>query len=152
MFKNFLQMKKISIYICLVVALACNLTSCDDTPINPNQPIVDINFTIYPNSLQYFDLNIVSGWMYVTSPYPSRGIIIYRYSQDEFRAYERMPPNDPDACGEENRLFVTSPFVIDSCLDYKYSILDGGIIEGGPGYSLIQYRTQYDGTVLRVYN
>jgi len=128
------------------------LFSCNSRPENPNEPDVDINFTINPNSLEYFNLNIVSGWMYVTSRYPSRGIIIYRYSQDEFKAYERLPPNDPNACGIDNRLFVDFPYVVDSCLDYKYSILDGGLIQGGPGYNLIQYYTQYDGTLLRVYN
>ncbi|MDO5341278.1 MAG: hypothetical protein Q4F69_02340 [Bacteroidia bacterium] len=145
-------MKKILRILGVAFIMSGLFASCNSRPENPYEPDIDINFTINPNSMEYFDLNIVSGWMYVMSRYPSRGIIIYRYSQDEFRAYERMPPNDPNACGEENRLYVDPPFVIDSCLGYKYSILDGGLIEGGPGYNLIQYYTQYDGTMLRVYN
>ena len=88
--------------------------------------------------------------MYVTAPLPSYGIIIYRYNIDEFRAYERMAPNEPHAC-PNNRLYVDLPYVVDSCLDYKYSILDGSLIEGS-GYPLTQYFTQFDGTALRVYN
>lgn len=146
-------MKKIFKIFGVTAILSGLFASCNSRPENPNEPKVDIDFTISISPVNdYSNLSVVSGWMYVSARYPSRGIIIYRYSQDEFRAYERMPPNDPNACGEENRLYVESPFVIDSCLGYKYSILDGGLIEGGPGYSLIQYYTQYDGTMLRVYN
>lgn len=136
-----------------VFALATWLfASCNSRPKNPNEPQIDINFTINPNSMEYFDLNVVSGWMYVSAREPSRGIIIYRYSEDEFKAYERTPPNDPDACGVANRLYVDYPFIYDGCTDYKYNILDGSIVEGGDGYPVIQYYTQYDGTNLRVYN
>ena len=88
--------------------------------------------------------------MYVTSQLPSYGIIIYRYNIDEFRAYERLAPNNPYAC-PNNRLYVDLPYVLDSCSNYKYSILDGSIIKGN-GYPLIQYFTEFDGSALRVYN
>ncbi len=129
---------------------------CVDTPDNPNAPQVIIDFTIYPNSTHYHDLNVVSGWMYVTSETPSRGIIIYRMSQDEFKAYDRIPPNDPDACcddeGNCTRLVVDSPFVVDNCNGIQYSILDGSIFSGDGVYPLIEYHTVYDGNSLRVYN
>ncbi len=126
-------------------------TSCNSKPYNPNVPDVDINFSIYPNTLQYYELNVVGGWMYVTGPLPSRGIIIYRYNLDEFRAYERLAPNYPYVC-ENNRLLVDFPFIVDTCSEYKYSILDGSIYEGGDGYPLTQYFTSFDGQELRVYN
>ena len=127
--------------------------SCKDTPNNPNIPNVYINFSIDPNSTMNYEINTVSGWMYVTEKWPSRGIIIYRYSQNEFKAYERQSPNDPDHCGQNSRLIVESPFVIDTCLNIKYSILDGSVLtQGYNGYPLIEYRTQYDGQILRVFN
>lgn len=129
------------------------LFSCKDTPHNPNIPETYINFTINPNSTQYFEINTVGGWMYLQTLAPSRGIIVYRYDLDEFRAYERQSPNDPNHCGENSRLMVDFPFVVDTCLDVKYSILDGSIItQGYAGYPLIQYNTQYDGSMLRIYN
>lgn len=144
-------MKKI--FIIVAIAFAALFISCNDTPENPNVPDVYINFTINPNSTEYFEINTVSGWMYLTSHRPSRGIIIYRYSLDEFKAYERLAPNEPDYCGDESRLIVEFPFVVDTCLDIKYSILDGSIFtEGYEGYPLIQYHTQYDGATLRIYN
>ncbi len=133
--------------------LLLSMLSCDDTPHNPNVPNVYINFSIEPNSTMYYELNAVSGHLEVSAPWPSRGIIIYRYSQDEFKAYERQSPNEPDACGESSRMIVEFPFVVDTCLDVKYSILDGSIFtQGYQGYPLIQYHTQYDGHTLRVYN
>lgn len=143
-------MKKIFLILTLTLL---SLQACDDTPYNPNAPDIYINTTIYPNSLQYYEINTVSGWMYLTSNRPSRGLIIYRYSLDEFRVYERLAPNEPNACGDNSRLIVEFPFVVDTCLDVKYSILDGSIItEGFRGYPLIQYHTQYDGNSLRIYN
>lgn len=130
-----------------------SMLSCNNTPHNPNVPNVYIDFSIDPNSLLNYELNTVSGYMEVSAPWPSRGIIIYRYSMDEFKAYERQSPNEPNHCGENSRLIVESPFVIDTCLNVKYSILDGSIFtQGYQGYPLIEYRTQYDGQTLRVYN
>ena len=131
-------------------SMAIFAVSCNSKPENPNIPEINIDFTIYPNTLEYQELNTVGGWMCVTAPPPSYGIIIYRYNIDEFKAYERMAPNEPYAC-PNNRLYVELPFVIDSCLNYKYSILDGSLFEG-TGYPLTQYFTQFDGQALRVYN
>lgn len=143
-------MKKIFL---ILTCLLVSLQSCDDTPHNPNAPDIYINTVIYPNSLKYYEINTVSGWMYLSSHLPSRGLIIYRYSLDEFKVYERLAPNDPYHCGETSRLIVDFPFVVDTCLDVKYSILDGSIITPGfKGYPLIQYHTQYDGNALRIYN
>ena len=137
----------------VILVFFLGFNSCIDTPYNPNTPDVYINFKIYPNSTMEYKLNTVSGWRYATAPWPSRGIIIYRYSLDEFKAYERQSPNDPDYCGESSRLIVEFPFVVDTCLDVKYSILDGSIFtQGYTGYPLIEYRTQYDGHTLRVFN
>lgn len=137
----------------VIVFVLLSMFSCDNTPPNPNIPEAYINLNIYPNSTMYYKLNTVSGWMYEPAPPQSRGIIIYRYSIDEFKAYERQSPNEPNSCGKDSRLIVEFPFVIDTCLDVKYSILDGSILtEGYSGYPLIQYRTEYDGSTLRVFN
>ena len=150
MYFCFSIMKKIFL---ILICLTVSLLSCNDTPENPNVPDVYINFSINPNSLEYYEINTVSGWMYLTANRPSRGLIVYRYSLDEFKVYERLAPNEPNHCGDNSRLIVEFPFVVDTCLDIKYSILDGSIItEGFKGYPLIQYHTQYDGRTLRIYN
>ena len=138
-----------------VTLLALTMSTCHEFPENPNRPNFYINFTIRPNDLHYQELSVVSGFMYLTSEEPSRGIIVYRMTMDEFKAYDRMPPNNPDACcdnGVCSRLIVDSPFVVDNCNNIKYNILDGSIIEGDGVYPLIEYHTMYDGDVLRIYN
>lgn len=132
--------------------------ACTETNENPNYPNAVVNFTIYPNSIREQELNTVGGYKYYTSDplSTSRGIIVYRLYQDEFRAYDRLPPNNPNACcdgdGNCTRLVVEFPFVVDNCNDIKYNIINGDIFSGDGIYPLSQYRTSYDGSALRIYN
>lgn len=144
----------------ILLPLVVVLYSCD----NDDPPPIDVgyvNFQIYPNSTEYIQLNNVGGWAYVTANEPSRGIIIYRMSIDEFRAYERTPTHKPDSCcvyyenyAECTRLIVDESafFALDTCSGTKYLLLDGSIVEGPASYPMIQYNTQYDGEILYVYN
>lgn len=88
---------------------------------------------------------------------------------DEFLAYDRLPPNYPNACCDDDgnctRLVVEDGiFVVDHCNNAFYNILNGDIIiDEAHGmvptfstettiYPLIQYHTVFDGTALRIYN
>lgn len=160
--------KLISIILAALMGAFC--IGCTTYPNNPNRPQVYINFSIYPNTLEHQALNTVSGWEYLTSDpnSDSRGIIIYRMSETEFLAYDRIPPNFPDACtdsqGNTTRLIVDFPFIVDLCNNAYYNILNGQIIvaepdmipnfptEGETVFPLIQYSTMYDGTKLTVTN
>jgi len=162
-------MKKIG-FLVLAVIGPILWQGCTSYPENPNRPHAYINFTIYPNTLQHQALNVVSGWEYITSDpnSDSRGIIIYRKSEDEFLAYDRIPPNEPDACtdseGNTTRLIVDFPFVVDQCNNAYYNILNGQIFVAEPDmipnfptdgevvYQLIQYSAVYDGNKLTVTN
>ena len=146
------------------------IQGCTPSPQNPNRPILPTSITIYPNTMQYQELNFVSGWLYITSDVEStsRGIIIYRMSDTEFLAYDRLPPNEPDACtdsqGNTTRMVVDFPFVVDHCNNAYYNILNGQIIirepdmvpnfptDGTTIYPLIQYHTTYDGSRLTISN
>jgi hypothetical protein len=144
----------------IAVSVIVAMSSCsgdDPAPID----IGYVNFQIYPNSTEYIQLNTVGGWVYVTANDPSRGIIIYRRSIDEFMAYERTPTYKPDSCcigqginRECSRLVVDQSitFAVDTCSGSKYLLLDGMVIEGPATYPMVQYNTQYDGDVLYVYN
>ena len=161
---------KRTIFIVLAALAPMLWQGCKHYPENPNRPHAYINFSINPNSMQYHALNTVSGWEYITSDptSDSRGIIIYRMSETEFLAYDRIPPNFPDACtesdGQTKRLVVDFPFVVDHCNNAYYNILNGQLIVAEPDmipnfptdgttvYPLIQYRTVYDGNMLTVTN
>ncbi len=147
------------IVLVLIVAAGCNKEN-----INPNIPYGTVRIDIDPNSSFYQELNTVGGWVYVDNGNPgvyitgnSRGVIIYRNGETEFKAYDRMPPNDPDKCCDEKgvctRLIVGDyyPMVKDTCTQNSYLILDGSLFSGTGRWPLIQYSAVYDGGLLHVY-
>lgn len=147
----------------LALILMTIYTGCDKNN-NPSGIILPkINISIEPNSTLYQELNVVGGWMYLGYGEgviePSRGIIVYRFSAEQFMAYERTPPYRPDSCcsggqGTCTRLIVENfyPFVMDTCTQSKYLIIDGSPAEGPSTLSLIPYQTTYDGQILYIYN
>lgn len=164
-------MKQAKLHLLILIALLPLLKSCTQYPENPNRPVLPYPITIYPNTMQYYDLNFISGWMYITSDVEStsRGIIVYRQSENEFLAFDRLPPNYPDACtdnhGVTTRLVVDFPYVVDHCNNAYYNILNGQLLindnfdmvpsfptDGVVVYPLIQYHTNYDGARLTITN
>lgn len=121
-------------------------------------PFAVVNIYLEPNSTLYINLNTVGGWEYITSNYPSRGLIVYRISVNDFVAFERTCPHDPDACCDAEdgctRLTVEESGLVikDSCCESEYLILDGSNISGPSVKPLKQYRTSYDGKTLHIYN
>ncbi|MBQ7533034.1 MAG: hypothetical protein IJT45_04970 [Bacteroidales bacterium] len=134
----------------LAILMVFFVISCNKKPVNQIDINVDIDFTIYPNTLEYQELNVVGGYMYLTSPLPSYGIIVYKKSYDEFMAYDRKPLIDNESC-PNNRLVVDLPFIVDECNDQRYNILDGSNLNED-GTHLYWYQTEFDGTALRIYN
>ena len=151
-----------------VVLLAIMLFSgfsCDKRSVNPNIPRVVINVTINPNTTIFQELNTPGGWIYLEEqpgiyiPSGSRGVIVYRMTMTEFKAYERQPPNFPFECCDDNyytcgKLVVGGnyPFVKDTCNDNLYQLLDGSLFQGVGQYPLIEYNAMYDGALLHVFN
>jgi len=113
-------------------------------------PYVRVNFFIYPSDPQFNNLNAVGGWTYVTGG--SRGILIYRKSNEEFMAFERHCPYNPDnACG---RIEVNTSNIIavDSCCGSQFLMTDGSVIKGPSAIPLLTYQTTFNGTELHVFN
>lgn len=144
---------------------------CEKYPVNPHYPNAIVDFTINLNQNSFYNLRTVGGYEYLTSDpeSTSRGIIVYRVSNDEFRAYDRLPPNYPNACcddqGNCTRMVVEDHlWVVDHCNNAYYNILNGDIIiseeydmvptfrTDTTVYPLIQYHTNFNGYELRVYN
>ncbi len=148
----------------MVVALFMGvifMSACKKSGDDPNSdiPYAYINVVINPNSTLYQELNIIGGWMYY--PYvnpPSRGLIIYRITQDQFLAYERTPPVNSNACCDAETGLCTYlivgdyfPFVYDTCSDLSYQIIDGSPISPAT-VPLKRYMTAYDGMNLYITN
>lgn len=134
-------------------------SSCDK---NDDYPIETgyVNITIYPNSTEYIELNTTGGWVYLYANEPSRGILVYRLSVDEFKAYERTPTYKPDSCCVYDPERVCSRVVVnesgiiavDTCTGSEYLLIDGSVVKGPASYPLMQYQTTYDGDMLHIYN
>jgi len=142
-----------------------SIGSCTKSNINPNIPNAIIRIDIDPNSTFYQNLNAVGGWVYVANgnqgaliSSESRGVIIYRMSESEFKAYDRIPPNDPNHCCNSTagctQLIVGNnyPFVKDPCTGNLYQLLDGSLFKGSGRYPLVEYHAVYDGSLLHVFN
>jgi len=136
------------------------ITACDKDNAD-RQPLPPTNITIDPNSTIYQELNVVGGWLYLgeqdgTEP-PSRGIIVYRLSTEEFLAFERTPPFKPDSCCNASKTICTSlvvdyPYITDTCTLSKYLILDGSPVSGPSSMTLGTYVTEYYGGLLFIHD
>ncbi len=139
--------------------------SCTKINVNPNIPKAIIRIDIDPNSTFYQRLNTVSGWTYIANGDPgaiisseSRGVIIYRLSMNEFKAYDRIPPNEPNKCCSADHVYTklivgdNFPFAKDGCTGNQYSLLDGSLFNGNGQYPMVEYHAVYDGALLHVFN
>ena len=153
------MMKKLSFAVLIIMLLAVG--SCSKNPVNPEIIRATVQIDINPNSVFYQQLNTVGGWIYVKNGDPgvylsstSRGVIIYRSNTDTFKAYDRIPPNDPNKCGNTTMLVVGSnfPFAKDSCTGNLYQLSDGILFKGSGKYPMVQYHAAFDGSTLHVYN
>lgn len=129
-----------------LVLFACKKNKQHPVPSIPFDMSIDITLPSYST------LNGVGGYAYVAGG--SRGIIVYRRSIDEFMAFDRHSPMDPEGTCQHPLYPDTSNFLQlnDSCSGAKFSLYDGSPISGSD-FGLRQYQTIYDGSnILRIYN
>jgi hypothetical protein len=115
-------------------------------------PIIPFDITINLTLPSYSDLNGVGGYAYVAAG--SKGVIVYRRGIDDFVAFDRHSPADPDgSCGtpltpdDDNFLILN-----DVCNDAQFSLYDGSPIKNSD-FGLRQYVTVWNGTdQLRIFN
>lgn len=125
------------------------LLSCEKE--NPDAiPRVQVNFYLYTNEPQFAPLTAVGGWAYVSGG--SRGIILFRRSIDEFNAFDRHTPLNPDNDCAVLDVDSTGTYAVDRCSGSEYLLFDGSIVSGEAKTPLISYQTSFNGQVLRVYN
>lgn len=136
------------IFIAAIVVFCFFFTRCDID--HPTIPEVKVNFTIYPNNVDYVNLNYYGGYMYFTGGVA--GIVVYRLDNTTFFAYDRACPYD----WEEHDAWIwveeSGLTLIDRHCGSRFNILDGSVISGPAKYPLKMYRTRYDGMILKVYN
>lgn len=134
-----------------LASLLIFLMSCGKDNNNPNQPIipnVPVNFYIQPNTIDFI---AAGSWRsYDTEGY--KGVFIYRLDQNNFIAYEKACPYDPDQeCGVVD-IDPNSFTLVDTCCLSRFNIVDGMPVDGPSTLPLLQYLTEFDGSYLHVYN
>ena len=137
------MMRYISFLICFLIFLF----SCKKDN-EENIPEAAVEFTI--TVANYPDLIAVNGYEYVSGGV--QGIIIYRYTTEEFKAYDRNCSYQPyDDCA---KVSVDSSGILakDDCCGSEFQLLDGAPVSSPATKLLKQYSTEYDGIQLRVYN
>ncbi len=113
-------------------------------------PYVPVNYQLTVSNPEFAPLLAVGGWLYIGGG--SRGIIVYRFSPDEFRAYDRhctFQVNDNCRIAMES----TDVTAVDNeCCDSKFLIIDGAPIDGPANIGLHEYNTSFDGNTLLIFN
>jgi nitrite reductase/ring-hydroxylating ferredoxin subunit len=113
-------------------------------------PNVAVDIYIDVNSTLYLQLNNVGGWLYLTGGY--KGILVYRVSETDFVAFDRTCPYDPYVPESRLEMDLGNLTVVDTVCHSKFVIIDGSVIEGPATLPMKQYRTEFDGTMLHIFN
>lgn len=118
---------------------------------NDNQPLIPyvyVNLQLYPDTMDFIP---VGGYIYKDNE-GYRGLVIFRLLPDEFAVYERCCPYDPDKTGARITADPSNTTCTCPVCGSKFILYDGSPYGGPSPYSLMQYRWDYDGEVLRIYN
>ncbi|MBI1836428.1 MAG: hypothetical protein HYR91_04095 [Flavobacteriia bacterium] len=139
---------KIIFILFIIINLSCKKNS------NKN-PVPSISFDITINFAlpSYSALTGVGGWAYVNNV-GSRGVIVYRKGTQDFVAFDRHSPEDPDGKCKIPLTPDSANFLQlkDSCSGAIFSLYDGSAISGSK-YGLRQYAVSFDGNnSLRIFN
>jgi nitrite reductase/ring-hydroxylating ferredoxin subunit len=144
-------MKKVTLLPCILLLLFLSSGSCKK---KKNQeefiPYVYVDFYIPISNPQFINLNAVGGWVYVTGG--SKGIIIYRKSNDEFGAYDRHCPFMPENSCSILKVSSSGTTAIDTCCGSEFLLIDGSVLKAPSNYPMLRYQTLFDGNQLHIFN
>jgi nitrite reductase/ring-hydroxylating ferredoxin subunit len=113
-------------------------------------PYVPVNIYIYPSDPNFNKINTPGGWVYLNGG--SRGIIVYRRSNEEFVAYDRHCTYDTEnACGQVE-VTTSQITAIDSCCMSEFVLTDGSVVKSPATNPLQAYQVNYNGNELRIFN
>lgn len=113
-------------------------------------PYVPVNYQLVVSNPEFSALLAVGGWVQIGGG--SKGIIVYRFSPEEFRAYDRHCTWQVE---ESCRVIVDEDNItaVDTeCCQSKFLIIDGAPIDGPAAIGLQQYNTEFDGNTLYIFN
>ena len=115
-------------------------------------PNVAVDVYVDLNTVDGSRLNTIGNYVYLGNcGYNKNGIIVYRLSQDEFKAYDRTCTyNISNNC--RVRVDASSIFAIDSCCGSKFLLMDGSVSVKPATIPLKEYSATLNGTILHIYH
>lgn len=143
------------------LALIITLSSCNKK--NDVIPDVSVNFYLDIYDPQFVTLSAVGNHIIVTSQtnnrgalsagYDYNGIIVYSSDLDVFSAYDRTCPHDYAVNSLSIKVNVDFTLAVCPKCGTTYALAAGGTPVSGVGrYPLKNYRTSFDGRLIRVWN
>ena len=130
------------------------LFGCSKTDVERNPFLTERGFDQSIDlALPAFDnLNYAGGSMY----WPNggiRGLLFYNLNGNTIMAWEASCPNhELKSCSTLQTDGLVSPTASCSCEEYQYSLATGQPLSEGATYSLLYYKVQQSGTMIRIYN
>ncbi len=135
----------------IIFLILLTFASCKKKAVESTIPHRSVNILVYPNDPAYFDLSSPGGHVYINGGY--RGILIYRYNQEEFRVFDRACPYDPsEDCGRVHFESQGDVMVQDTCCLSTFQVIDGSVVSGPSTQPLKAYNHTFDGNELHIYN
>lgn len=132
---------RISFWMTGLLLVLAVLFACDKDREHP-VPYVHVNFDF---NIIHYNLNSV-GSSHQFSQAESggyRGIMVYRVSMDQFRAFDRACPCNPHHCLvsilPDNPVLATDP-----CCESTFLLIDGSVVEGDAQFPLKEYQAHFD--------
>tara|TARA_B100000963_G_C22397809_1_gene567420 strand:- start:261 stop:677 length:417 start_codon:yes stop_codon:yes gene_type:complete len=113
-------------------------------------PNVSVNVYINIQNPQYQHLSGMGSWAYLEGG--SKGIIVFNLDNENFLAFERHCPYDPQNSCSKISVDETNLFAVDTCCSSKYQLIDGSVIDGPGSLPLKGYSTSFDGNIIHVWN
>jgi nitrite reductase/ring-hydroxylating ferredoxin subunit len=138
-------MIKNSLYLLFIIIFS----SCSKND-NSNIPLVPVNLNLHINDPAYINITVPGGWIYINGG--SRGIIVYRLSNDEFNAYDRHCTYDSSNSCALVSVDISNITGLDDCCGSKFILTDGSVTQGPASLPLKQYNTSFNGSVLSIFN
>jgi len=140
---------RFSTFICVVCFTVVFFSSCQDDE-NNNIPLVQVNFQYNINDPEYLNLQTIGGWVEVFGG--SRGIILYRVSENEIKAYDRHCTFQPsNTCGLVS-VDATNITATDICCGSSFLMITGDVSKPPASVPLKSYTSIFSDPLLTVTN
>lgn len=146
-----MSQKKITTFLLTLYSMLIFSTiSCKDDNKNSNIPLVQVNFYLEINDPAYINLQTIGGWEYLSGG--SRGIIVYRSSPNEFKAFDRHCTFQPSSTCAIVSVDANNITATDDCCGSSFILTDGSVTKPPANYPLKAYQTSFDGSTLYISN